>query len=213
MTTQLINDEPLYTYRPGLTGKVSYTPVVIQFVPSILNPDGSPIVKKDVSAGFSYYLRISCPESNKLGTLATLPETFIVAIPPDGLVRLQLVPTTTLLPRGHYLVDYLRTNSKKPLLTQRWAVPELSPTAKGSYSFNYQTSVTVLPLDVWDVLNVKSSNSTLGQNWRSEYNNIFWDTPEPMVGQPMTVVYRQALTLNDIVLPSEFSKDRVRVRR
>ena len=212
MYSELTNNEPLYTYRPGLTGQVSYTPIVIQFVPSILYADGSPVVKKDTQRGYYYYLRISCPESNKLGTLATLPESFIVPIGEDGLVRLQLVPTTTLLPSGYYIVEYFRSNSKKPLLKQHWAVPELSPTAKGSYSFNYQTATTVLPLDIWDVLSVQNTDGTLGGGWRSEYNNIFWDTPEPAVGSPFTVVYKQALTLNDILLPDTFNHDRNRIR-
>lgn len=212
MYPELVTSEPLYTYRPGLTGQVSYTPVVIQFVPSILLADGSPVNKKDTQRGFYYYLRISCPESNKLGTLATLPESFIVPIPEDGLIRLQLVPTTTLLPRGHYIVEYFRTNSKKPLLTQNWAVPELSPNAKDSYSFTYETSTKVLPLDVWDVLNVQGAQAGLGANWRALYNNLFWDAPEPLVGTSMTVVYKQALTLHDILLPDTFSHSRSRVR-
>jgi hypothetical protein len=212
MDSIFANDEPLYTYRPGLTGQVSYTPIVIQFVPPLLYADNSPVVKADTQRGFYYYLRISCPESNKVGTLATLPESYTITVPEDGLIRLQLVPTTTLLPKGYYVVDYFRSNSKKPILTQHWAVPELSPTAKGSYSFNYESSVTRLPLDVWEVLSVNSSQGTLGDTWRALYNNIFWDTPEPAAGTSVTVVYKQALTLNDILLPDTFSRDRSRVR-
>lgn len=212
MYSTLPDSQPLYTYRPGLTGQVSYTPVVIQFVPSVLYGDGTPVIKQDTQRGFYYYLKLSCPESNKMGTLATLPESFVITIPEDGLIRLQLVPTTTLLPRGHYVVEYFRSNSKQPLLTQHWAVPELAPTAKGSYSFHYETSTKTLPLDVWDVLNVEGVAGGLGASWRSLYNNIFWDAPEPLVGSPMTVVYKQALTLHDILLPDTFSRDRSRVR-
>lgn len=212
MYSELTNNEPLYTYRPGLTGQVSYSPIVVQFVPSVLQGDGTPVIPVESQRGFYYYLRISCPESNKLGTLATLPESITVPIPQDGLIRLQLVPTTTLLPRSYYIVEYFRTNSKKPLLTQHWAVPELAPTAKDSYTFNYETSTKILPLDVWDVLEVQSTNSSLGNNWRALYNNIFWDPPEPMVGSSVTVVYKQALTLHDVLLPDTFSHDRNRVR-
>jgi hypothetical protein len=212
MYSELTNNAPLYSYLPTLTGQVSYTPVVIQFVPSLLNSDGSPVYKKDIQKGFNYYLRISCPESNKLGTLATLPESYHIEVPEDGLVRLQLVPTTTLLPKGYYIVDYFRSNSKKPLLTQHWAVPELSPTAKSSYSFTYEKSTTVLPLDVWEVLSINAAGTALVDNWRTIYNNIFWDVPEPLVGTPMTVVYKQALTLYDILLPQTPAHDRNRVR-
>lgn len=212
MYNVLTDDEPLYTYKPGLTGQVSYSPIVIQFVPPILYHDNTPVVKKDTQRGFYYYLRISCPESNKIGTLATLPESYVIPIPQDGLVRLQLVPTTTLLPEAHYVVDYFRTNSKKPLMTQHWAVPELTPTAKGSYSFNYESSTVNLPLDVWEVLSLSSADNNLWDTWRASYNNLFWDAPEPPLGTAFTVVYKQALTLKDIVLHNTFSRDRSRVR-
>lgn len=212
MYSELTTNEPLYTFRPGLTGLVSYTPIVVQFVPSVLQGDGTPVFDTTTQRGFYYYLQISCPESNKLGTQATLPERLVIPIPQDGLIRLQLVPTTTLLPQGYYIVEYFKTNSKKPILTQHWAVPELAPNAKDSYTFTYESSTKVLPLDVWEVLGVNSAGGSLGDTWRAEYNRLFWEPPEPLVGTPVTVVYKQALTLNDIVLHDIYSHDRNRIR-
>jgi hypothetical protein len=195
-------------YRPGLTGLVSYTPIVIQFVPSILNQDGSPVVKQEIAQGFHYSLRISCPESNYRGTLATMPESFVINIPEDGLVRLQLAPTTSLLPKSYYVVEYFRSNSKKPMLTQHWAVPEvMNQGLTGTYSFEYQTSKVVLPLDCWQVTHL-----SLGDYWTAQYNSLVINEP-PAPGHPVTVTYQRAVTLEDLVIPSQFGhRDRSRVR-
>lgn len=179
-------------FIPYVTGEVSYTPLVIQFLPSVLHADGSPLENAE-----SYYLLIKTPVSNHRGHAATLPETIRVDIPEDGLVRLQLVPNQSRLPINRYEVEYRRKGAKTPLLTQQWVVPEFTSYRRGSYVFiSSGTLNETLPLDVWKVNDISA-----GTNWIATYNNLVWANFNsiPPVGERVTVDYEQALTLADVV--------------
>ncbi len=185
--------------------RLTYTPIVIQFLSPILNEDSSPYTDKQGKK--RYALRISCPPSNRPGEWQYIPDSYYYEIPDDGLLRLQLVPSDRYLPIGRYVVEYFRIGKKLPVLTQRWVVPKPPPI--GTYSFSYELQPPILPVDVWKITSVSA-----GHEWVGLYNSLTWGTP-PALGEVVNVRYQRAVTLDKLIdysLNSNSIKETDRIR-
>jgi hypothetical protein len=173
-----------------------YTPIVIQWLPSALDADGNPLTELSGTGPNmippSYWLKITSPTSNRKGLYQHLPETLRVKIPPDGLLRMQLIPSDFYLPRGVYKVEYFRTGSSIPINTEEWIVPEC-PSAQ-THIFPYSSSNSFLPPYIWSILKV-----TPGGFWTAEYNNLVWTGPTaPEENALISVLYTPAVTLDQL---------------
>lgn len=177
--------------------QLKYTPVVVHFRPSALSPDGSPL-----QVASEYFLRVHPPAVVHRGVQTTIPEPFVVEVPADGVVRLQLASSSAEHPIGHYVVDYFRRGARNPLMTQHWVVPEFSGNFDASHDFVYTGQDPFeLPLNVWLVRSV--SWNSIHPNppvWSAHHNLLTWPSQtSPVVGESIRVVFQPALTLADIV--------------
>jgi hypothetical protein len=182
--------------RSVTAGQLKYTPIVIHFRPSALSPDGSFIQKPS-----EYYLKIHPPAVVHRGVQNIIPEPFVLEVPPDGFIRLQLASSAAELPNGHYIVDYHRKGARAPLLAQRWLIPEFDG-MESSHDFVYTgANPYELPTNVWLVRSVGSNGNNV---WSSNYNVLTWPGETPVPGEYVRVVFQPALTLADIVDSDDF---------
>jgi hypothetical protein len=166
-----------------------YSPIRAQFVqPFRLSPDDEDL--KDYS---KYFLKITPPVSNRPGVSYYLKEPFIVNIPADGLLSLELIPSDRFLPIGRYVVEYYRKGNSVPLDKQNWIVP-LKPLLS-STSVLYQSGDITLPYNIWSIANV-----TPAQSFRYE-NNILTAFGEMLEAgiTLLNISFQPALTLDEII--------------
>jgi len=169
---------------PG--GSQVYTPIAIQFKPWALNQDNSALGHTE---GVKYRLRITSPRSNRKGQDQYIADSLILDVPPDGLLRFQLLPSDKYLPIGRYQAEFFRVGNRTPLDVQTWVVPSVP--MLNQYFFALGDQDPVLPLKVWRVLSVSA-----GDNWVAEYNSLTWRFGRPALGTDITVDYQPAATLD-----------------
>jgi len=167
----------------------TYTPVIIQFNPWMVEVDGSE-VKHDPEV--KYRLRISSPRSNRRGEDQYIPDSILLNVPADGLLKFKLTPSDRYLPVGRYTVEYFRDGCSTPLDKQYWIVPSLP--IKNTYSFVLGELDPILPLKVWRVLSVSP-----GDQWVTDYNVLTWRDERPLNGTQITVEYQPAATIDNML--------------
>lgn len=178
----------IITIQPGSGYSISTTlPVTC----TLANDDSTP--PSTTPALSDYYLYITPPSSSRPGVFSHLREPFIVQIPPDGLVKFELVPSDLFIPRGRYTVRYYKRGQSKPLDIQTWIVR--SKPLFASLTLLYSSSQIALPYFVWAVNSVSGVDSFIfEQNMLNIYSSSL------ILGQStMSVQYQPALTLDQLV--------------
>lgn len=99
---------------------MQYTPVVIQFIPSVLDADSSPIEEPS-----EYYIQIKTPMSSRPGVSQALPGRIRLPISQSVPLVLKLLPSDRYFPIGRYEVSYYKKGSRLPLHQEDWVVPTL----------------------------------------------------------------------------------------
>jgi hypothetical protein len=178
--------DTLYTDYPSV---LKYTPIAVRYGPWMLNEEDEGLQHEE---GVKYRLRISAPRSNRRGEDQYIADSITVDVPPDGVVRLKLLPSDRYLPKGRYIVEYFRDGCRTPVDVQDWVVPSLSPS--NSYNFVLSDQDPILPLNIWRVLTVSP-----GDDWTSEYNHLTWRTTRPEPGTGISLTYTPAATLDQLL--------------
>jgi hypothetical protein len=177
---------------------LEYTPIIIHWVESFQDPEGNPLwTRTDQDPDKlppQYWMKIHAPSSNRRGFKQNLPDVLKLKIPPDGLVRLKLVPSNRYLPIGRYTVEYYRVGCSIPINVERWIVP--APMQYRNFQFIYLGDPPDLPFDVWQITNV-----TPGDGWVINYNSLIWNSGvnPPLHGTKYDLEYWPAYTLDQLI--------------
>lgn len=171
---------------------LSYTPIIINFVPPILNADGEALNKNE-----SVRLAITTPTSYAYGVTQALKKKFSIGLPSSGLLRLKLLASDCYNPMGRYKVEYFLGGNSIASDTQYWVVPSPPPLRNviiahaddsGTYTFTEKDYV-------FDVVNT----SIAGGAYTYNYPQIVWSTGAPEAGFSYSVTYQPAVTLDQLI--------------
>jgi hypothetical protein len=172
----------------SLSLPLTYSPIVIQFVPPVLV--GDEVDSTDFS---DYWLKITPPRSNRPGINHYLKKDIHVNIPFDGFLKLQLIPSNIFQPIGRYEVEYYQKGNSTPLTKQHWIVPDKPLAAK--LTLLYTGSLLPLAYNVWSVNSVSPSDSFIYEN---NQLNVIGLTLEAGITN-LTINYQPALTLDQLI--------------
>lgn len=167
---------------------LTYSPIVIQFVPPVLV--GTAVDTTDFS---DYWLKITPPRSNRPGLNHYLKKDIHVNIPSNGLLKLQLIPSNIFQPIGRYVVEYYQKGNTTPLTKQHWIVPDRPLAAK--LTLLYTGSLLPLSYNVWSVSSVSPGDSFVYEN---NQLNVIGQTLQAGITN-LTINYQPALTLDQLI--------------
>ena len=172
----------------SLSLPLTYSPIIIQFVPPVLV--GDEVDSTDFS---DYWLKITPPRSNRPGLNHYLKKDIHINIPSDGLLKLQLIPSNIFHPIGRYEVEYYQKANSTPLTKQHWIVPD-KPLA-ATLSLLYTGDPLTLFHNVWNVNTVSPSDSFVYEN---NQLNVIGQTLQAGITN-LTINYQPALTLDQLI--------------
>lgn len=172
-----------------------HTPIILQYTQAVIrDSDGALNNVADVG---SYTMRIAAPLSVAPGVRQSLPTETIIRIPPSGLVKIRLIPSSHYYPAGRYKIAFFTPGIKFPVAEQLWVVPE----APGSH--RYTLAAMGGQLVIPD--NPRPAYSAEVINWEGEVsiegNIITWLSNPPPDGQEVQVDVEQAVTLSELIEP------------
>ena len=171
----------------------NYVPLIINFIPSVISTSVGQKPTPIEVVNEEYRLLIKNEASNNYSNINVLPQTVVVTVPNNKIVKLKLFsykPNTYQEQSvSRYIVDYYTAEGKK-LATQRWRVPNFTlPNRSLKITYDGVNSVT-LPSDLFDIISITPE---------VEYN-INNNQLIPVVAGEYTISYQQGLTLYDVVV-------------
>lgn len=172
----------------------NYVPLIINFIPAVTStsavgqrPTPIEVINEE------YRLLIKNDASNNYSKFNVLPQTVVVTIPNNNIVKLKLFSYRPNLYQeqsvSRYIVEYYTAEGKK-LFTQRWRVPSFTLPNR-SLKVNYDgTNPVSLPSDLFEIISI-----TPEVEYNISNNQLIPDA----VGE-YTISYQQGLTLYDVVV-------------
>jgi len=171
--------------------KLSYTPIAIQFVPSLLLSSGQPQDERAIN------LIIHSPSSKCVGIQQTTKKVYTLTVPTNGTLVFSLASSGNYTPRGRYRVEFKYQGATEPFDEQFWIIP-------GSPKLRTVTIPTLGTLSGSMTLNDYPGGlvtSSLGSNLAYTLlgNQFNWTLASQAVNNSFSITYQPAVTLDQII--------------
>jgi hypothetical protein len=164
---------------------------MIKFVPAVVigNEDPDEIPAPNV------VLLITPPLSRIHAAAQTLNIPVRVQVPTDGLLKLRLLPSKQYQPFGVYKVSIHKDNARLPIEEMQWTIPD-PPVPKTIQISSSGTGEDFVNAAMYSIQGVSRSGDYTYVNGTT----IKWLSNIPAAGEPYTVTYMPALTIDDLVV-------------
>ena len=183
------------TYLP-----ITYTPIIIKYVPAVIADPG---LSSTESISNPLRLVIHSPTSKLPGIEQSISKPISFNIPPNGLIKLKLLPSNLYIPVGKYTATIFEKGNKAYLERSIWVVPQspaiLSTTiTRGNSDLDNITNLNIFSISSIDYKNIDSSISNT-YTYELDGNSLVWGANRPPEGTRYTIMYQPAVTLNELI--------------
>ncbi len=167
-----------------------YTPIAIQYVPAVLTAAGRSLVHPNRVTK----IEIITPSKPRPGLVQIHGSIVRAVIPESGLLKLKLLPSATFGLQAHYTVNFYYGGLNAIVeQSQRWCVPACPSPITTNYM--YQGLPNLIDEPLFEIISITHSVSFAVEN-----NSIVWKQYPPAIGQPYSITYQPAVTLDQLVV-------------
>lgn len=163
-----------------MSSETLFTPLIIEFTNAVISDTAL------ITAQYTEYkLAISTEATSKFGSSQALPQTYVVSVPSDGILKIKLLNSNGRPPKNRYRVKYYADANL--IDEQLWTIPQCPQTR--TIPVTVTNGVGDVPTDVFDVISITPDIAyTVSQGEISIATDGEY-----------TITYQPALTLNEIV--------------